>query len=224
MPAPITTAQPTMPLVSATKMPEASWYETFFGRPAQAITTQKYTPGQQQSLDWARQMAQQQLSGDQFNFEPIEKAARSGFATKTIPSIMERFSAMGGAGTAGSSALQGALGSAGAGLEEQLAAMKQQYNLARMPLLQNLLGMGLTQQYDTGYQPGQPGVLESFGAPLLGGLAGGLGELGGLGMGIWGLNKLQNLFGGSGASQQRQSPTDMGRYYAMLKMLQNYAQ
>jgi len=179
-----------MPLVSATQMPkQGSWWS---GSPAQAITTQRYTPGQQQSQNWARQLAQGQLSNNQFDFAPIEQAARTGFTSKTIPSIMERFTAFGGAGTAGSSALQGALGSAGAGLEEQLAAMKQQYNLAREPLLQNLLGMGMHQQFDTSYQPRQAGAWES----PLSALFGGLGLMGGMGGG-------QAMFGGSGAAQKR---------------------
>jgi hypothetical protein len=207
MPTPITNANPTMPLVSATQMPQASWKETFLGRPAQAITTQRYTPGQQGSMNWARQMAQQQLSGNQFDFAPIEQAARTGFTSKTIPSIMERFTAMGGAGTAGSSALQGALGSAGAGLEEQLAAMKQQYNLAREPLLQNLLGMGMQQQYDTSYQQRTPGLVEGLFGPGLQAITSGLGLAGGFGAGM-------NMFGGSGAAQGVPANQVVGPYSA----------
>jgi hypothetical protein len=152
---------------------QGSWWS---GAPAQVITGQRYKPEQQQTLDWLRQFAQNQLGSGQFDFGPIEQQARTGFTSKTVPSIMERFTSLGGEGTAGSSALKGALGSAGAGLEESLAAMRQQYNLAREPLLQNLLGMGLQQQQDLSYQPRQPGAWESPASALLSGLglAGGL--------------------------------------------------
>lgn len=178
MPAPITSSQFNMPQVSVNRLPERTWYEAFMGSPAQTMTAQRYKPEQQQTMDMLRQLAQGQLTGGQFDFGPIEQQARTGFTSKTVPSIMERFASMGGEGTAGSSALKGALGSAGAGLEESLAAMRQQYNLAQQPLLQNLLGMGLQQQQDVSYQPRQPSFFESLLTPL------------GLGAGYAGVNWL----------------------------------
>ena len=224
---PITNANATMPLVTATQMPQSTWREYFMGRPAQAIQTQKYNPNQQGLMNWAGQYGQQQLANGQFDFAPIEQAARTGFTSRTIPSIMERFQSMGGNDTAGSSALQGALGSAGAGLEEQLAAMKQQYNLARQPLLQNLLGMGLQQQYDTSYQQRTPGILENFLGPALQAGGQGLGLMGGLygGQAMFGG---QNMYGGSGAGQQQQqqsggqsmiNPQNLLKFAQMIAMM-----
>jgi hypothetical protein len=185
-----------MPLVSATQVPQqGSWWS---GAPAQVITTQRYTPGQQQTADWARQFGQSQLAGNQFDFAPIEAQARAGFKEKTIPSIMERFASMGGEGTAGSSALQGALGSASSDLERGLAALKSQYNLQREPLLQQLLGMGMQQQYETSYQPRRAGAWESPLSTMLGGL----GLTGVLAGG-------QAMFGGSGAGQTYRSDTQI---------------
>ena len=99
---------------------------------------------------------------NRFDFAPIEQAARTNFSTKTIPSLAERFTSMGD-GAQRSSAFQGALGQAGAGLEEQLAAMKQDYNLQQQNQLMHLLGLG---RMENVYEPSQPGFLESMAGPL----------------------------------------------------------
>jgi len=75
-----------------------------------------------------------------FDFEPVAQQARTQFEQKTVPSIAERFTSMGGGQR--SSGFQQALGQAGAGLEGQLASLGSQYGLQQQGLLQNLLGMG----------------------------------------------------------------------------------
>ena len=139
--------------------------ELLMGKPGGDRQTQRFTPGQQQGLDQILQQALQGLQGNQFDFAPIEQQARSGFAQKTIPSITERFTSMGEGGQ-GSSAFQGALGRAGAGLEENIAGMKQQYGLQQQGQLQNLLSMGMTPQFKTSYMQSQPGMLQQ-GAQML---------------------------------------------------------
>lgn len=140
----------------------------------------KYDPDQMMAL---KNLLSQSMGGlNQFDFAPIEQQARSNFENKTLPSIAERFTSMGGQG---SSAFAQMLGAASSDLEGNLAAMKQQYNLQREPLLQNLLNMGLRERFDMSYQPGSQGLLQSgtnafaggLGSALGAGLTGGLGRI-----------------------------------------------
>lgn len=93
------------------------------------------------------------------SFAPIAQQARTQFNTQTIPSLAERFTSL---GAQNSSAFQGALGSAGAGLEENLASMQSQYGLQQNSQNQNLmkilLGLGLSPQFENIAFGGQPGA------------------------------------------------------------------
>jgi len=103
------------------------------GQPAGVETFNQYTPEQQAAFS---QILQQALSGigqNKFDFAPIENQARQGFAEQTIPGIAERFSKL---GAQKSSAFGQQLGAAGAGLEGNLAAQKQGYNLQQQQMLQ----------------------------------------------------------------------------------------
>jgi len=134
---------------------------------------QRFTPEQQQALS---QLLQTGLGGlgEGLDFGPIEEQARTQFEQRTVPSIAERFA---GLDALGSSGFQQSLGQAGAGLESQLAAQKSQFGLQKQGLLQNLLGLGLQPQYETLYQPRQPGFLESVTPGLAGGLGQAIGSL-----------------------------------------------
>lgn len=160
------------------------------------------------------------VSPYRFDFAPIAQQARTQFQTQTVPSLAERFTALGGQTRPGTaSGLIGQLGAAGAGLEEGLAALAskygivQQQNLAdqalrqaqlqlqqqgqqfgyqsaqpqflnqqqqqRAAILQNLLGIGLGQQFQPLYTPPapqQPGFWQSI-APALGQAVGNVGSL-----------------------------------------------
>jgi hypothetical protein len=112
--------------------------------------------GQQQGAGFAEalQMALEGLRNNKLDFGPIAQQARTNFAQQTIPSIAERFS---GLGAQKSSAFGQTLGQAGAGLESNLAAQQSQYGLESNRALQNLLGIGLTPQYETSYSGGREG-------------------------------------------------------------------
>jgi hypothetical protein len=149
----------------------------------------------------------QNLMGNKFDFAPIAQQARTRFQTQTVPSIAERFSSLGGQGGQRSSAFQGALGSAGAGLDENLASLQQQYGLQQQGQQQNLLSLLLGHAQ----QPGFENLFMQGRQGLLGSLAGGLGQ--GLGMtpallaggGGGGLMSiLGSLFGGGGQQSQPQ--------------------
>lgn len=131
-----------------------------FGKKAR---TQQFSPYSKDIQGLLNSNLMQGLQGmNRFDFAPIEQAARTQFNTQTVPSLAERFTSMGD-GAQRSSAFQGALGQAGAGLEEQLAAMKQNYNLQQQNQLMNMLGMS---RQENMYQPSQPGFLEQMAGPL----------------------------------------------------------
>jgi len=137
--------------------------EFLLGKPAQTEQISRFTPEQQQALSQLLSFTLPKVTtGQQFDFAPIEQQARSGFEQKTIPSIAERFTSM-GQGAQGSSAFGQQLGAAGAGLEEALASQKQQFGLQQQGMLQNLLGMGLGQRFDTLYRPETGGLLGGLG-------------------------------------------------------------
>lgn len=111
------------------------------------------------------------LGGGPEAFEAFQAPARTAFQQQTVPMIAERFS---GLGAQQSSAFGQALGQAGAGLEERLAAQRAGLQSQALGQLQSLLGQGLTPQFTTQQIPGQLGALQ--------GLFGGLGTtLGGVG-------------------------------------------
>lgn len=150
----------------------------------------RFTRPQQAGLD---QLLQQGLQGLQqlpsAEFGPIRQMAERQFQEQTIPGIAERFT---GQGAQRSSAFTQALGSAGAGLQERLAGLEQEFNMnqrnQQIGLLMNLLGMGLTPQFQQEFIAGQPGM----GAQFAGGLAPGIGQ----GIGSLGLLKLMKYLEG----------------------------
>lgn len=151
--------------------------EFFMGKGPQVQQASRFTPQQMGLQNQGIQNLMQLLQsggGQPGNFAPIAQKARTQFQTQTIPSLAERFTAMGGQN---SSAFQGALGQAGAGLEENLAGMESQYGLQQNAQLQNLMRLllGLSSQpaFENLVFQGQPGALHGVaqGAGSLGALA-----------------------------------------------------
>lgn len=110
----------------------------------------KFDPETQKTIMGLFQSAAQ---GNPQGFQPIEDRARQQFQTNTIPSLAERFTAMGG-GAQRSSAFQGALGNAGSDLESQIAALRGQYGQQQI----NSLLPALQKDYKTN----QPGFNDSL--------------------------------------------------------------
>jgi hypothetical protein len=133
---------------------------------------QRFTPEQQEALTKLLQAGLGGL-GEGMDFGPIEEQARTQFEQRTIPGIAERFA---GLDALQSGAFRQSLGQAGAGLESQLAAQKAQFGMQRQGQLQNLLQLGLQPQFETIFQPRQPGILESAVPGIAGGLAQGFGQ------------------------------------------------
>jgi len=158
------------------------------GTPSRLEQFPRFNPQQTAGLDEALKMALGGLPNitKGFDFAPIEQQARTGFEQNTIPSIAERFTAMGGQR---SSAFPQILGQAGAGLERSLAALKSDVGLRQQGnqqnLLLSLLQQGLQPRSENLYHKRVPGFLEStlpgLGSLIVSQLNQGLSGLSGLG-------------------------------------------
>lgn len=134
---------------------------------------QRYTPQQQdvlnqllsagsQSIPQQTQFLQSLLSPGSEAEQAFAAPAFREFNEKIIPSIAERFTRDFGEGSGRSSAFGQQLGQAGAGLAENLAALRAQLAFQGIGGLQNLLGTGLSQQFDTVQRAAQPGLFGIF--------------------------------------------------------------
>lgn len=113
------------------------------------MQAQQFNEPQQRALQQLLQMGGQRLAQPTAGFQPFEERARQQFQTQTIPSLAERFTALGGGQR--SAAFQGALGQAGSDLEAQLAQAKSQYGLQNESQALQMLQLGLTPQYNQQY-------------------------------------------------------------------------
>lgn len=132
--------------------------QALLGQPGQERQFQRLTPQQQQLQNQVVSNLMTALQpGGQLDFGPIAQRARSQFSQQAIPTIAERFSAL-GQNALSSPALYSQLGGAAANLEEALAAQQGAFQQ------RNLLGLlGLAQQpsFETAYMPRQRGLLET---------------------------------------------------------------
>lgn len=163
----------------------------FVGQPGQQMQFNRFTPQQSNLQNQSIQQILYLLQGGgggmgpvggggggqgfgKSNFEPIAQQARTNFQTQTIPMLAERFASLGS--NKRSSGFEGQLGSAAAGLEEGLAALQSNHNLAagglQNQLLSLLLGFASQPSFETGYKPSQPGFLQGLAGPLAQGLGG----------------------------------------------------
>lgn len=177
--------------------------ESLVGSPGQAqfLPTQTGPQNQLQGLSIQRLMemlqpGMQSQQNYQNAFAPIAQQRTNEFYSQTVPSLAERFTALGGGQN--SSAFQGALGQAGAGLQTDLASMGAQFGQQQQQLdqnyLLNLLRFAFQPQFETQYKPGTGG--------LFGNIASGLGSgLNALGQGF-GMYAGSSLLPGLGTASQ----------------------
>lgn len=120
---------------------------------------------QNQSIGGAQDLIKRLSGGNQFDFAPIAQQAQTNFQTKTVPGLAERFTSQLGSSGQRSGAFRNAIGAAGAGLNENLASLQQQYNLQNRGFDQNLLGMLLGQgsqpSFENLFRPREAGFLEN---------------------------------------------------------------
>lgn len=210
----------------------ASFLENISGTPGKVSQVNRFNSGQQglqnQLLSQVSGMLGNQ-NKTKFDFSPIASEARNRFYTETVPSIAERFTAMGGSGSQSGSAFQGALGNAGANLERGLKSLETQYGLQQQGLdnqqLNSLLQMVFQSPYESIYEQGQPGFLQGAAgglgvglgqqlpdllkqlAPAIGSAFGPVGTAAGVGAsGL--ISLLQRLFSGSGSQQGNAVPSE----------------
>lgn len=149
----------------------------FFGYHPEVYNISNLTPYQQRASNYVLDQSLRGLQQNQPSFTPIANQQLEQFYTQTVPSLAERFTALGNGQR--SSAFQGALANAGRGLHNDLAAQNQQFNQQNRSNYTNLLNFGLTPRFQTALNPGGAGLLPGVvnGAAQLGKayLSGGLG-------------------------------------------------
>lgn len=118
-------------------------------------------PGVQSGMEYLSQL----LSGDEKEMDIFEAPLRRQYEEQTIPSLAERFASL---DAQDSSAFGQALGQAGAGLTENLAALRQGLKMQALQQLQGLFTPGLGQRQENILRPGTSG--------FLGGVAQGAGQ------------------------------------------------
>lgn len=149
------------------------------------LSGQNANIGQNPLFQQGSNFLQQLLSGSPESMRSFEAPAMRQFNEQIVPGLAERFSGL-GAGAQSSSAFQQALGQAGAGLSENLQALRSGLQFGALPQalgysqqpisnLQGLGSLGLGSQA-FGYVPRQQGFLRQ----LLTALAGGVGQAGGM--------------------------------------------
>lgn len=117
------------------------------------LTTPRFGRQESQIMQNLAQMGAQNL-----DFGPIEQREQKRFQTDIIPSLAERFTAMGGGQR--SSAFQGALGQSSADLGERLAALRAGFGAQQ-------LQFGLQPQFESHLQPSPyQGLTTGIGAAL----------------------------------------------------------
>lgn len=156
------TMQPMSPSFQAAPSQKGNWLT---GYKPSVMTSSPFTGYQQGLMNMLSGMGMQGLQAGQMpggmSFDPIRRKAETLFSTQTIPSLAERFTSMGGGQR--SSAFQGALGQAGAGLNENLSAMEAQYKSQMMPMLMQMMQLGLRPQYQQQLLPAQGGFGQQLG-------------------------------------------------------------
>lgn len=150
-----------MPMQMQQQQPRSGFSQFLMGTPASIHQVNRFDPQQQGSIGQLNQMGLQGLQNPYAGFNPIEQHARSQFMQNTVPTLAERFSSLGSNATS-SPAFASQLGQAGSGLEEALASMRSQYGQQNMSQMMQMLGMGLTPQFENFKMDAQPGFMQQI--------------------------------------------------------------
>ncbi len=143
--------------------------------------------GQNPTYQMGNQLIMDMMSGQDQGMAALQAPAMRQFQEQIIPMIMERFQGM-GSGHSGSTAEDLMLGSAGAGLQEKLAAMMMERQMEALGMAlpyaqapgaedRNLMNM---RTFENTYQSRQPGFLENAslaGIGSIGGILSGIGSM-----------------------------------------------
>jgi len=141
----------------------------------------KFSPEQQTALNALLTQGQTSLANPTAGFEPIETYARDKFKRESIPGLAERFTALGGSDTRGSSDFAGMLGGAQSEFDQGLASLRAQYGQQGQQNALNMLKLGLTPQNEQiyfGTSPSLGNQIAETGGNLLGQYLAGGGDFG----------------------------------------------
>lgn len=142
---------------TTTELPSGGYMHQF---PAQ-------TPQAMQMLQMILSQGMQGLQGmPKPQFGPIAEKYEQNYRN-SMPSISERFAALGGEGVNSSSGYKSAMAGAEAGLHQQLAGMEQQFNQQNMAQLLQMLGLGLTPQFGMATEGEKPGMFAQMVGPAV---------------------------------------------------------
>ncbi len=133
----------------------------FFGNPGGVEQYPTVTPEQQNILQLLQQMGIQGLQNPYAGFAPIAQQAMNQFNQVTVPSIAERFTSLGN-NAMSSPAFISQLGQAGAGLQQELAAMQAGYGQQNLQQALQLLQLGLQPQSENVYRPRESGLIQGL--------------------------------------------------------------
>ena len=175
-------------------------------------------PHQQYAQDQVLGSGLQALQNPYAGFDPIAQQAMQDFHGQYIPGLVEQFTAGYNNSDRGTSALTGALGSAGSGLQAMLAAQKAQYGLANRQQGLREVEFGAKPQFESVYREGTPGFLSDAAglaaqAGLMyatGGLTGAEGISNLIGQGVTAAKKLG---GGTKEKKPYQAPQQSRQQY-----------
>ncbi len=144
---------------------EGNW---FSGYKPQIMTSSPFTGNQQNIMNILGQMGMQGLQTGQMpggmSFDPIKQSYEQNYRQNVMPSIAERFAGLGGEGAAGSSGFKASMLGAENQLQTQLAGMQSQYQAQMLPMLMQMLGIGLKPQYEQQLIPAQGGFGQQLGS------------------------------------------------------------
>lgn len=148
----------------------------FTGTRPSFIQAQRFLPGQYEALGGLLNQLKSAQSEDPYSFKPIRQEATQQFNQSTLPGIAERFAGM---NALGSSGFQRQATQAGKDFQTSLGGLESKFALQRMPALNQLASIGLTEPYLSNLASSSQGG----GAGLLNSLIGLTGTLGKAGIG-----------------------------------------
>ncbi len=149
--------------------PRTGFKSWLMGNPDMFMQIPRHSPEVSGSINDLIQSTFQGLQNPSQGFQPIADEAIHRFETQGVPSLAERFTAMGGGQR--SSGFQNALASGRGDLERSLGAMQAQYGLQNRSGLLDQLKLGLLNQPEYAYSGRQGGALQNILGPVFGNYA-----------------------------------------------------
>lgn len=140
-----------------------SWWEGLKsgigGTPESVEQYSTVSPQQQSILEFLQLLGAYGLGNPYEEFQPIAEQAQNEFNQQVVPSLAERFTSV-GKGAISSPAFASQLGQAGAGLQQNLAALRSDYGMQNRNQALQMLQLGLNPYTENIYRPAQPGLFK----------------------------------------------------------------